>query len=61
MERGGGTGLRLQEVIERTGLAKATVHRLLNESLALRDVELDATSSRCYLGFELFAKPWSKR
>lgn len=47
-------GLRMQDIVERTGLAKATAHRLLAELLKLDLVEFDAASSRYHLSFELF-------
>jgi DNA-binding IclR family transcriptional regulator len=49
-----GAGLRLQELVEQTGLAKATVHRLLGELVSLELVDYDSTSSRYHLGFSLF-------
>lgn len=52
--RSAGSGLRLQELVERTGLAKATAHRLLGELVGLDLVEYDAASSRYHLSFGLF-------
>jgi DNA-binding IclR family transcriptional regulator len=52
--RSAGSGLRLQELIERTGLAKATAHRLLGELVSLELVEYDTASSRYHLSFGLF-------
>jgi DNA-binding IclR family transcriptional regulator len=52
--RSAGAGLRLQELVEQTGLAKATVHRLLGELVSLELVDYDAASSRYHLGFGLF-------
>jgi DNA-binding IclR family transcriptional regulator len=52
--RSAGAGVRLQELIDRTGLAKATAHRLLGELVSLDLVEYDAASSRYHLGFGLF-------
>jgi len=52
--RSAGGGLRLQELIERTGFAKATAHRLLGELVSLDLVQYDAASSRYHLGLGLF-------
>jgi DNA-binding IclR family transcriptional regulator len=52
--RSAGAGLRLQELIEQTGLAKATAHRLLGELVALDLVEHDPASNRYHLGIGLF-------
>jgi DNA-binding IclR family transcriptional regulator len=47
-------GLRMQDIVEKTGLAKATAHRLLNELLQLDLIAFDESSSRYHLSFELF-------
>lgn len=52
--RRAGEGVRLQELIDQTGLAKATAHRLLGELTHLDLVEYDVASSRYHLGFGLF-------
>lgn len=53
--REAGTGLRLQDLVEQTGLAKATAHRLLGELVSLDLVEYDAASSRYHLSFGLYS------
>ena len=47
-------GLRMRDIVEKTGLAKATAHRLLNELLKLDLIEFDESSSRYHLSFEVF-------
>jgi DNA-binding IclR family transcriptional regulator len=50
-----GSGHRLVDVAETTGLSKSTVHRLLNGLVRVGLVEHDDATGRFHLGFELFA------
>jgi DNA-binding IclR family transcriptional regulator len=51
----GNAGLPFSQVVEQTGLAKATAHRLLNELVELSALTLDPVT-RCYRGGLILAR-----
>jgi len=50
----GGAGARLQDIAERTGIARPTVHRLLGTMSQLGLVDRDADSEHYQLGLDLY-------
>lgn len=54
LARGGGSGVRLQDLSEQTGIARATVHRLLGTLQQFGLVDQDEHSERYYLGLDLY-------